>query len=139
MKNLMKYSTQPLSVSQQKSPFGGLGCLKGQRTPGQGANQSGSCALQEGGHNKQSLPPRRGSSSSSSGEGAERNDCGGRASRESGDSTGESEVRQPPVGIAVAVARQREPPCRPHDVHPSHSRHGRALPSMKGESVHARE
>ena len=138
MKSLMKYSSQPLALSQQKSPFGGLGCLKGQQN--QGANQGGGGgggsggigALQEG--HKQSLPPRRGSSSSSV-EGGERSECGGRASRESGDSTGESEVRQPPVGIAVAVARQREPPCRPPDVHPSHSRHGRVLPSMKGESV----
>lgn len=45
---------------------------------------------------------------------------------------GESEVRQPPVGIAVAVARQREPPCRSADSHPN-SRQGRVHPSVKGK------
>ena len=47
---------------------------------------------------------------------------------------GESEVRQPPVGIAVAVARQREPSCRPVDSHPS-SRQGRVHPSVKGKRL----
>uniref|UniRef100_A0A671PSS2 BAH and coiled-coil domain-containing protein 1-like n=1 Tax=Sinocyclocheilus anshuiensis TaxID=1608454 RepID=A0A671PSS2_9TELE len=48
---------------------------------------------------------------------------------------GEGEVRQPPVGIAVAVARQREPPCRLPDGHPTHSHHSRVMPSMKGKRL----
>ncbi|XP_069050653.1 BAH and coiled-coil domain-containing protein 1 isoform X2 [Lepisosteus oculatus] len=126
MKSLLKYSTQqqPLLLSQ-KSPFGGLGSLK---TAGGGGGGGGgsSCALQDA---KQALPPRKGPASD-----GERSDCSGRG-REAGDAPhGEGEVRQPPVGIAVAVARQREPPCRPLDGHPGHSRQGRVLPAMKGVS-----
>ncbi|XP_041828002.1 BAH and coiled-coil domain-containing protein 1 isoform X3 [Melanotaenia boesemani] len=116
MKNLLKYSNQqqPLLLSQ-KSPFGGLGSLKS-------GLSGGSCALQG---NKQTLPSRKGPTNDS-----ERTDYSGRG-RELGDTShGESEVRQPPVGIAVAVARQRDPPCRSADSH--HSRQGRVHPSVKG-------
>ena len=119
MKSLLKYSSQqqPLLLSQ-KSPFGGLGSLKSA-----GAAGGASCAMQPG---KQALPPRKGSAND-----GERPEYGGR-SREMGEAGhGEGEVRQPPVGIAVAVARQREPSCRPVDGHPS-SRQGRVHPSVKG-------
>uniref|UniRef100_A0A3Q0QR03 BAH domain and coiled-coil containing 1 n=1 Tax=Amphilophus citrinellus TaxID=61819 RepID=A0A3Q0QR03_AMPCI len=118
MKSLLKYSNQqqPLLVSQ-KNPFGGLGNLKS-------GPSGGSCALQG---NKQTLPSRKGTANDS-----ERPDYNGR-SRDMGDTGhGESEVRQPPVGIAVAVARQREPPCRSAENHPN-SRQGRVHPSVKGQ------
>lgn len=127
MKNLMKYSNQQPHLLSQKSPFGGLGSLKqgtvnGEKNDRSERNRGGaSCAHQEG---KQTLPSRRASSSGES----ERSE---RAGRDSGE--GEGEVRQPPVGIAVAVARQREPLCRPPDRPATHSRHGRVLPSMKGK------
>ncbi|KAM9745067.1 BAH and coiled-coil domain-containing protein 1 isoform 3-T4 [Menidia menidia] len=117
MKSLLKYSNQqqPLLLSQ-KSPFGGLGSLKS-------GPSGGSCALQG---NKQTLPSRKGPANDS-----DRTEYNGRG-REMGDTGhGESEVRQPPVGIAVAVARQREPPCRSGDTHPN-SRQGRVHPSVKG-------
>ncbi|KAK3528870.1 hypothetical protein QTP70_011747 [Hemibagrus guttatus] len=126
MKNLMKYSNQQPHLLSQKNPFGGLGSLKqgavnGEKNDRSEKNRGGaSCAHQEG---KQTLPSRRASSSGES----ERSE---RAGRDSGE--GEGEVRQPPVGIAVAVARQREPLCRPPDRPATHSRHGRVLPSMKG-------
>lgn len=118
MKSLLKYSNQqqPLLLSH-KSPFGGLGSLKS-------GPAGGSCALQG---NKQTLPSRKGPANDN-----ERPDYSGR-SREMGEAGhGESEVRQPPVGIAVAVARQREPPCRSADSHPN-SRQGRVHPSVKGK------
>ncbi|XP_026770655.3 BAH and coiled-coil domain-containing protein 1 isoform X1 [Pangasianodon hypophthalmus] len=133
MKNLMKYSNQQPHLLSQKSPFGGLGSLKqgavnGDKNDRSERNRGGaSCAHQDG---KQTLPSRRASSSGES----ERSE---RAGRDSGE--GEGEVRQPPVGIAVAVARQREPLCRPPDRPATHSRHGRVLPSMKagfGRSVY---
>ncbi|KAL6102979.1 bahcc1 [Pungitius sinensis] len=117
MKSLLKYSNQqqPLLLSQ-KSPFGGLGSLKS-------GPAGGSCALQG---SKQTLPSRKGPANDN-----ERPDYGGRG-RDIGDAGhGEGEVRQPPVGIAVAVARQREPPCRSADSHPN-SRQGRVHPSVKG-------
>ncbi|XP_026201269.1 BAH and coiled-coil domain-containing protein 1 isoform X2 [Anabas testudineus] len=117
MKSLLKYSNQqqPLLLSQ-KSPFGGLGNLKS-------GPAGGSCALQG---NKQTLPSRKGPANDN-----ERPDYSGR-SRDMGETGhGESEVRQPPVGIAVAVARQREPPCRSADSHPN-NRQGRVHPSVKG-------
>ncbi|KAM9457155.1 BAH and coiled-coil domain-containing protein 1 isoform 3-T3 [Clarias gariepinus] len=119
MKNLLKYSNQqqPLLLSQ-KTPFGGLGSLK------TGPN-SNNCTLQTG---KTTLPPRKVITNEN-----ERHDCGGR-SREMGEvAHGEGEVRQPPVGIAVAVARQKEPTCRPPDNHPS-SCQGRVHSGMKGPS-----
>ncbi|KAK5884946.1 hypothetical protein CesoFtcFv8_018709 [Champsocephalus esox] len=76
--------------------------------------------------NKQTLPSRKGPANDN-----ERSEYSGRG-RDIGDTGhGESEVRQPPVGIAVAVARQREPPCRSADGHPN-SRQGRVHPSVKG-------
>ncbi|XP_016122717.1 BAH and coiled-coil domain-containing protein 1-like isoform X3 [Sinocyclocheilus grahami] len=128
MRSLMKYSSQQPLLFSQKSPFGGLGCLKqgavtgerSERNERNGKSGSGlSYALQEA---KQTLPPRR---ASSSGENE-------RAGKDSGEVQGEGEVRQPPVGIAVAVARQREPLCRLPDGHPTHSHHSRVMPSMKG-------
>lgn len=120
MKSLLKYSNQqqPLLLSQ-KSPFGGLGNLKS-------SPAGGSCAMQG---SKQTLPSRKGPANDN-----ERPDYSGR-SRDIADSGhGESEVRQPPVGIAVAVARQREPPCHSADSH-SNSRQGRVHPSVKGKET----
>ncbi|XP_059405370.1 BAH and coiled-coil domain-containing protein 1 isoform X3 [Carassius carassius] len=116
MKNLLKYSNQQPLLLSQKSPFGGLGNLK---TAANGT----SCSIQGG---KQTLPSRKGQSHES-----ERADYGGRG-REIGDAPNvEGEVRQPPVGIAVAVARQREPPCQASGSHLS-SRQGRVHSTMKG-------
>ncbi|KAK7939788.1 hypothetical protein WMY93_003114 [Mugilogobius chulae] len=113
-KALLKYSNQQTMLPSQKTPFGGLGSLK---------SAGGSCALQG---NKHTLPPRKGPVSD-----GERSDCSGR-SRDQGESGhGETEVRQPPVGIAVAVARQRDPPCRSGESH-HNSRQGRVHPSVKG-------
>ncbi|KAI4873192.1 hypothetical protein NFI96_019314 [Prochilodus magdalenae] len=133
MKNLMKYSSQQPLLLSQKSPFGGLGSLKQGTANGDMRNErnggSTSCAQQEG---KQTLPSRRASSSSGENERSER------VGKDSGEVQREGEVRQPPVGIAMAVARQREPLCRPPDGHATHSRHGRVLPSMKevGRAMH---
>lgn len=115
MKNLMNYSSQqPLLLPPHRGPFGGLGCLKksGERSE----------KVDKGGTPKQSLPPRRGS--------ANEGDRGDRGGKDLGE-TGEGEVRQPPVGIAVAVAR---PPHRSPDSTAGHSRQGRVLPSMKGQN-----
>ncbi|KAG7226404.1 hypothetical protein INR49_013815 [Caranx melampygus] len=123
MKNLMNYSSQQPLLLPQRSPFGGLGCLKqgGERSEkGDRGGAKSNTSSQD--PPKQSLPPRRGSTNE-----GERGDRGG---KEAGDS-GEGEVRQPPVGIAVAVAR---PPHRSPDNTPGHSRQGRVLPSMKGLS-----
>ncbi|XP_040923067.1 BAH and coiled-coil domain-containing protein 1 [Toxotes jaculatrix] len=121
MKNLMNYSSQQPLLLPQRSPFGGLGCIKqgGERSEKGDRGGSKSSTSQQD-PPKQSLPPRRGSTNE-----GERGDRGG---KETGD-TGEGEVRQPPVGIAVAVAR---PPHRSPDNTPGHSRQGRVLPSMKG-------
>lgn len=118
IKGLLKYSNQqPPMLLSQKTPFGGLGSLKS-------GPAGGSCALQG---NKHTLPSRKVPASDS-----ERSDCSGR-SRDIGEAGhGETEVRQPPVGIAVAVARQRDPPCRSADSH-HNSRHGRVHPSVKGK------
>ncbi|XP_070975756.1 BAH and coiled-coil domain-containing protein 1-like isoform X1 [Oncorhynchus clarkii lewisi] len=125
MKNLMNYSSQQPLLLSQRSPFGGLGCLK--QCGEKGVKGGRPSAPQD--PPKQPLPPRRGSTSE-----GERMDGGGRGGREAGETHGEGEVRQPPVGIAVAVARQREPPQRPSDTPPGHSRQGRVLPSIKGMS-----
>ncbi|XP_070982013.1 BAH and coiled-coil domain-containing protein 1-like [Oncorhynchus clarkii lewisi] len=122
MKNLMNYSSQQPLLLSKRSLFGGLGCLK----PG-GEKGGRSSTPQE--PPKQPLPPRRGSTSE-----GERMDGGGKGRREAGETHREGEVRQPPVGIAVAVARQREPPQHPSDTPPGHSRQGRVLPSVKGVS-----
>ncbi|XP_068119288.1 BAH and coiled-coil domain-containing protein 1 isoform X2 [Hyperolius riggenbachi] len=87
MKNLLKYSNQALIVGQ-RAPFVGLG------------NMKTSCSHQEmkfHGNNK--CQPEQ-----------ERMDCA--RSRENEVSHGEGEVRQPPVGIAVAVARQKDTSSR---------------------------
>ncbi|KAM9425946.1 BAH and coiled-coil domain-containing protein 1 isoform 2-T2 [Pholidichthys leucotaenia] len=123
MKNLMNYSSQQPLLLPQRSPFGGLGCLKqgGERSDkGDRGGTKGNTSQQD--PPKQPLPPRRGSTND-----GERTERGGKDSGE----TGEGEVRQPPVGIAVAVAR---PPHRSPDSTPGHSRQGRVLPSMKGVS-----
>ena len=130
MKSLMNYSSQQPLMLPQRSPFGGLGCLKQQGGSGEraerererGAGRSHG-ALQDL-PPKQTLPPRRGSASSGEGE---RPESGG---KEAGEGP-EGEVRQPPVGIAVAVAR---PPHRLQDTPAGHGRQGRVLPSMKGQS-----
>ncbi|XP_068610506.1 BAH and coiled-coil domain-containing protein 1 [Brachionichthys hirsutus] len=120
MKNLMNYSSQQPLLLPQRGPFGGLGCLKqgGERSEKGGAKSSTSTQDTP----KQSLPPRRASTNE-----GERSDRGGKEAGEAG----EGEVRQPPVGIAVAVAR---PPHRSPDNTPGHSRQGRVLPGMKGLS-----
>ncbi|XP_064378901.1 BAH and coiled-coil domain-containing protein 1 isoform X2 [Dromaius novaehollandiae] len=87
MKNLLKYSNQALIVGQ-KAPFVGLGGLKG------------SCA-----HQDAKFPPGKGPPE------LERPDCARGREPELGH--GEGEVRQPPVGIAVAVARQKDTLSRP--------------------------
>lgn len=123
MKNLMNYSSQQPLLLPQRGPFGGLGCLKqgGERSEkGDRGGAKSNTPLQD--PPKQSLPPRRGSTNE-----GERSDRGGKEAGEAG----EGEVRQPPVGIAVAVAR---PPHRSPDNTPGHSRQGRVLPSMKGQT-----
>ncbi|XP_051273696.1 BAH and coiled-coil domain-containing protein 1 isoform X1 [Dicentrarchus labrax] len=123
MKNLMNYSSQQPLMLPQRGPFGGLGCLKpgGERSEkGDRGGAKSNTSLQE--PPKQSLPPRRGSTNE-----GERGERGGKEAGEAG----EGEVRQPPVGIAVAVAR---PPHRSPDNTPGHSRQGMVLPSMKGVS-----
>ncbi|KAE8284404.1 BAH and coiled-coil domain-containing protein 1 [Larimichthys crocea] len=123
MKNLMNYSSQQPLLLPQRGPFGGLGCLKqgGERSEkGDRGGAKSNTSPQD--PPKQSLPPRRGSTNE-----GERGDRGGKEAGEAG----EGEVRQPPVGIAVAVAR---PPHRSPENTPGHSRQGRVLPSMKGVS-----
>ncbi|XP_041829696.1 BAH and coiled-coil domain-containing protein 1 isoform X2 [Melanotaenia boesemani] len=123
MKYLMSYSSQQPLTLPQRSPFGGLGCLnkRGERSEkGDKGGAKNNTSQQD--PPKQSLPPRRGSINE-----GERSD---RGVKEAGEA-GEGEVRQPPVGIAVAVAR---PPHRSPDSTPGHSRQGRVLPSIKGVS-----
>ncbi|XP_072259593.1 BAH and coiled-coil domain-containing protein 1 [Pyxicephalus adspersus] len=87
MKNLLKYSNQALIVGQ-RTPFVGLG------------NMKTSCSHQENKfHGNNKCQPEQ-----------ERLDCA--RSRENENSHGEGEVRQPPVGIAVAVARQKDTSSR---------------------------
>ncbi|XP_015253636.1 PREDICTED: BAH and coiled-coil domain-containing protein 1 [Cyprinodon variegatus] len=122
MKNLMNYSSQQPLLLPQRSPFGGLGCLNksGERSERASRGGAKSTPLQD--PSKQSLPTRRGCNNE-----GEKTD---RAAKETGEA-GEGEVRQPPVGIAVAVAR---PPHRSPDITPGNSRQGRVLPSLKGVS-----
>ncbi|XP_075436174.1 BAH and coiled-coil domain-containing protein 1 isoform X2 [Ascaphus truei] len=82
MKNLLKYSNQALIVGQ-RAPFVGLG------------NMKASCSHQEMKFHSGKCQPEQ-----------ERMDCA--RSRENEPSHGDGEVRQPPVGIAVAVARQKD-------------------------------
>lgn len=109
MKNLLKYSNQALIVSQ-KAPFVGLGGLKG------------SCAHQDGGKFSGAKGQQE----------LERPDCARSRDHELGH--GDGEVRQPPVGIAVAVARQKDTLSRPEPAYGSSSnRQGRAAMGLKGE------
>ncbi|XP_074745135.1 BAH and coiled-coil domain-containing protein 1 isoform X2 [Strix uralensis] len=89
MKNLLKYSNQALLGGQKGPPFVGLGGVKG------------SCA-----HQDAKFPPGKGQPE------LERPDCA-RGRDHDGLAPGEGEVRQPPVGIAVAVARQKDTLGRP--------------------------
>lgn len=125
MKNLMNYSSQQPLLLPQRGPFGGLGGLKqGEERSEKGERGGGGAKSNSSPPEppKQSLLPRRGSANE-----GERGDRGGKEAGEAG----EGEVRQPPVGIAVAVAR---PPHRSPDNTPGHSRQGRVLPSVKGQT-----
>ncbi|KAF1558826.1 BAH and coiled-coil domain-containing protein 1, partial [Eudyptes schlegeli] len=110
MKNLLKYSNQALLGGQKGPPFVGLGGVKG------------SCA-----HQDAKFPPGKGQPE------LERPDCA-RGREHDGLAPGEGEVRQPPVGIAVAVARQKDTLGRPE---PSYGggggsgRQGRAAAGIK--------
>ncbi|KAJ3607876.1 hypothetical protein NHX12_024927 [Muraenolepis orangiensis] len=124
MKNLMNYSSQQPSLLPQRSPFGGLGCLKQQ-----GAGERSERERSERERSERERSERGGGRCNGTlqeGEG-ERGESG---AKEEGESP-EGEVRQPPVGIAVAVAR---PPHRLQDAPTGHGRQGRVLPSMKGVS-----
>ncbi|XP_015735518.1 BAH and coiled-coil domain-containing protein 1 isoform X3 [Coturnix japonica] len=106
MKNLLKYSNQALIVGQKAAPFVGLGSIKG------------SCAHQDA----KFPPPAKGQ--------PELPDCA--RSREHELGHGEGEVRQPPVGIAVAVARQKDTLSRPEPSYGSgSSRQGRTAAGIK--------
>ncbi|KAG6936881.1 BAH domain and coiled-coil containing 1, partial [Chelydra serpentina] len=110
MKNLLKYSNQALIVGQ-KAPFVGLGTIKG------------SCAQPDG-----KFPPGKGQQE------LERPDCA--RSREHELAHGEGEVRQPPVGIAVAVARQKDTLSRPEPSYGANSgRQSRATMGLKAGSA----
>ncbi|XP_073538671.1 BAH and coiled-coil domain-containing protein 1 isoform X2 [Phyllobates terribilis] len=108
MKNLLKYSNQALIVGQ-RTPFVGLG------------NMKTSCSHQEiKFHANNKCQPEQ-----------ERMDCA--RSRENDSSHGEGEVRQPPVGIAVAVARQKDTSSRHESAYGSgSSRQSRNNVSQKG-------
>uniref|UniRef100_A0A8D1RRQ1 BAH domain and coiled-coil containing 1 n=1 Tax=Sus scrofa TaxID=9823 RepID=A0A8D1RRQ1_PIG len=110
MKNLLKYSNQALVVGQ-KAPFVGLGGLKA------------SCAQQDG-----KFPAPKGPGQAP-GE-VERPDCA--RSREHDAPHGDVEVRQPPVGIAVALARQKDTVSRSEMAYGGNpGRQGRAAPAFK--------
>lgn len=107
MKNLLQYSSQALAVGQ-KAPFVGLGALKA------------SCVQQEA-----KFPASKGSGP------AGRPDCA--RSREHDTTHGDGEVRQPPVGIAVALARQKDTAGRSESAYSTNAgRQGRAAPGFKG-------
>ncbi|XP_048846909.1 BAH and coiled-coil domain-containing protein 1 isoform X2 [Brienomyrus brachyistius] len=118
IRSLLKYSSQHQPhLLPQRTPFGGLGCLKS-GTVGASCPPQGS---------KQTLPSKKGLAPN-----GDRVDCGDGRGREARDTPHrEGEVRQPPVGIAVAVARHSEPPCHPLDGPSGHNRHGRAMPATK--------
>ncbi|XP_062072110.1 BAH and coiled-coil domain-containing protein 1 [Lepus europaeus] len=109
MKNLLQYSNQALAVGQ-KLPFVGLGGLKA------------SCVQQEA-----KFPASKGLGP------ADRPDCA--RSREHDTGHGDGEVRQPPVGIAVALARQKDTVGRPEVAYGTNTgRQGRAAPTFKAGS-----
>ncbi|XP_053425292.1 BAH and coiled-coil domain-containing protein 1 isoform X2 [Nycticebus coucang] len=106
MKNLLKYSNQALAMGQ-KAPFVGLGGLKA------------SCVQQEA-----KFPSTKGPGP------AERPDCA--RSREHDTPVGDGEARQPPVGIAVALARQKDTVSRSETAYSANTgRQGRAAPTFK--------
>ncbi|NXN96429.1 BAHC1 protein, partial [Rhinopomastus cyanomelas] len=109
MKNLLKYSNQALLGGQKGPPFVGLGGVKG------------SCA-----HQDPKFPPAKGQPE------LERPDCA-RSREHEALGTGEGEVRQPPVGIAVAVARQKDTMGRPDGSYgpAGTTRQGRAATGIK--------
>uniref|UniRef100_A0A8C5XDE5 BAH domain and coiled-coil containing 1 n=1 Tax=Microcebus murinus TaxID=30608 RepID=A0A8C5XDE5_MICMU len=116
MKNLLKYSNQALVVGQ-KAPFVSLGGLKA------------SCVQQEA-----KFPSSKGPGQ------AERPDCA--RSREHDAPHGDGEARQPPVGIAVALARQKDTVSRSETAYGANTgRQGRAAPAFKAgggaRSAHA--
>ncbi|XP_054172732.1 BAH and coiled-coil domain-containing protein 1 isoform X2 [Homo sapiens] len=116
MKNLLKYSSQALVVGQ-KAPLVGLGGLKA------------SCIQQEAKFLSSKGPGQ-----------SERPDCA--RSREHDTTHGDGEVRQPPVGIAVALARQKDTVSRSEAAYGTNTaRQGRAAPAFKGgggpRSTHA--
>lgn len=114
MKNLLKYSNQALVVGQ-KAPFVGLGGLKA------------SCAQQD-----VKFPASKGPAQAP-GE-AERPDCA--RSREHDTPHSDAEVRQPPVGIAVALSRQKDTVSRPETAYSTNTgRQGRAAPAFKGRPL----
>ncbi|XP_006886383.1 PREDICTED: BAH and coiled-coil domain-containing protein 1 [Elephantulus edwardii] len=108
MKSLLKYSNQALGVGQ-RAPFVGLGSLKA------------SC-----GHQDAKGPAPKGPSQAPSE--VERPDCA--RSREHEHPHSDGEVRQPPVGIAVALARQKDAGSRPENTY-SAGRQARAAPAFK--------
>ncbi|XP_070592868.1 BAH and coiled-coil domain-containing protein 1 [Erythrolamprus reginae] len=111
MKNLLKYSNQALIVGQ-KAPYVGLGSLKG------------SCAHQDGGKHLGTKGQQD----------LERSDCA--RSRDHDLGHGDGEVRQPPVGIAVAVARQKDTLSRPEPAYgSSSSRQSRTAMGLKAGSA----
>ncbi|XP_057391859.1 BAH and coiled-coil domain-containing protein 1 isoform X3 [Balaenoptera acutorostrata] len=113
MKNLLKYSNQALVVGQ-KVPFVGLGGLKA------------SCAQQDG-----KFPASKGTGQAPGD--VERPDCA--RSREHDAPHGDGEVRQPPVGIAVALARQKDTVSRAESAYSANTgRQGRAAPAFKAGS-----
>ncbi|XP_011823815.1 PREDICTED: BAH and coiled-coil domain-containing protein 1 [Mandrillus leucophaeus] len=116
MKNLLKYSSQALVVGQ-KAPLVGLGGLKA------------SCVQQEAKFLSSKAPGQ-----------SERPDCA--RSREHDTMHGDGEVRQPPVGIAVALARQKDTASRSEAAYSTNTaRQGRAAPAFKAgggpRSTHA--
>uniref|UniRef100_A0A7N5K916 BAH domain and coiled-coil containing 1 n=1 Tax=Ailuropoda melanoleuca TaxID=9646 RepID=A0A7N5K916_AILME len=114
MKNLLKYSNQALVVGQ-KAPFVGLGGLKA------------SCAQQD-----MKFPASKGPAQAPSE--AERPDCA--RSREHDTPHSDVEVRQPPVGIAVALSRQKDTVSRPETAYSANAgRQGRAAPTFKAGSA----
>lgn len=118
MKNLLKYSNQALVVGQ-KAPFMGLGGLKA------------SCAQQD-----MKFPASKGPGQAPSE--VERPDCARNREHDAPHSDGE--VRQPPVGIAVALARQKDTASRPEMTYSSNTgRQGRAAPTFKGRPFAGRE
>ncbi|XP_044103187.1 BAH and coiled-coil domain-containing protein 1 isoform X1 [Neovison vison] len=110
MQSLLKYSSQAL-VAGRKAPFVGLGSLKA------------SCAQQE-----MKFPAPKGPAQAPSE--ADRPDCA--RSREHDTAHSDAEVRQPPVGIAVALSRQKDTVSRPETAYGANTgRQGRAAPAFK--------